>query len=112
MSSSERKQPDDELPQVTVEEAAVVEITPDAEHADITITSETDPRRRVVNATPGLPPIEATAEQPALTDRDISAMADPHNAASPMATDFPGRRDDNATPEHGSGAPIPWPFSH
>lgn len=97
MSTSKRQQEVDDGASPDVTEAeAVVEITATAE----TPVAATDQ------------PIEATAEQPALSERDISAMADPHNASSPMATDGPGRRDDNATPESGSGAPIPWPFSN
>jgi len=84
MSKKQAKQnADDSVPQVTVEHEAQAE-----------------------------PAIEATAELPVQPERDIAAMADPRNASSPMATDGPGVREESGAPEHGSGAPIPWPFSN
>jgi hypothetical protein len=113
------KLPDNNTPPVTVEHAAVADGTHTIDAADIELAENTEPRSRKGAAAPvanGIaipePPIEATAEQPVLTERDISAMADPRNASSPMATDGPGVREENSAPEHGSGAPIPWPFSN
>ena len=85
--------------------------TPTIDPADIELAGEAE-RKSGDPAPPENAPIEATAEFPVLSLRDITLMADPRNASSPMATDGPGVSDDHGAPEHGSGAPIPWPFSN